>query len=80
MEDDVGADEGVAVSSNSSVSEVLFELPPLALALEDFVDLEAGAADFDFVIRMFGGPNTVGSFKRVVSFGTAVWTEEVEVC
>jgi hypothetical protein len=50
------------------VSEVLTELPPLALALEDFVDLEAGAADFDVVIRMLGRPNSVGSFKRVASF------------
>jgi hypothetical protein len=47
---DVDVDKGIAVSSNSLVSEV-FELPPLALALEDFVDLEAGAADFEFVTR-----------------------------
>jgi hypothetical protein len=59
----VDVDKGIAVSSNSLVSEV-FELPPLALALEDFVDLEAGAADFEFVTRMFGRANSVGSFNR----------------
>jgi hypothetical protein len=78
VEDDVGVDEGVAVSSNSLVSES-FELPPLSLALEDFFDLKAGATDFDFVIRMIGPPNSVDSLERVVSFGLVIWTEEVEV-
>jgi hypothetical protein len=45
VEDDVGVDEGVAVSRNLLVGEV-FELPPFLLALalealEAFVDLEA---------------------------------------
>jgi hypothetical protein len=73
VEDNVGVDEGVEV-----VGEEVFELPLLALALEDFVDLEVGAACFDLVTRMLGRPNSVGSFKRVVAFGSAVWTEEVE--
>jgi hypothetical protein len=68
VEDNVGVEEGVGrVSSNS------FELPPcLALALEALVDLEAGAADFDFVTRMRGRPNLVGSFKIVIAFGSTV--------
>jgi hypothetical protein len=67
VDDDDGVDEGVALSRNSLVSEV-FELPPfLALALEDFVDLEAEAADFDFVTRIFGRPNSVGLFKIALS-------------
>jgi hypothetical protein len=66
VDDDDGVDEGVALSRNSLVSEV-FELPPfLPLALEDFVDLEAEAADF--VTRMFGRTNSVGSFKIAISF------------
>ena len=80
MGDNVGVDESVAVSSNSLVGEV-FELPLfLVLALEAFVDLEAGAADFALVTRMFGRPNLIASlFKRVVSIGSADRTEEVEV-
>jgi hypothetical protein len=73
VEDNVGVDDGVAV-----VGKEVFELPLLVLALEDFVDLEAGVADFDLVNRMLGRPNSVGSLKRVVSFGSAGWTEEVE--
>jgi hypothetical protein len=66
VDDDDGVDEGVALSRNSLVGEV-FELPPfLARALEDFVDLEAEAADF--VTRMFGRPNSVGLFKIAISF------------
>jgi hypothetical protein len=86
VEDDVGVDEGVAVSSNKSLDDEVFEcLPPffflLALALEAFDDLvvEAEAADLDLVTRMIGRSNSVGSFKRVVSFGSAAWTEEVEI-
>ena len=68
--DNVGVDEGVAVSSNSLVGEVFELLLFLALALEAFVDLEAGAADFVLVIRMFGRPNSADwFFRRVVSFG-----------
>jgi hypothetical protein len=71
------------MSSNSLIGEVVFELLPpfflLAPVLEDFVDLEARAADFDFVARIFGRTNSLSLFKRVVSFGLAVWIEEVEV-
>ena len=63
--------------ASTTISSFLLFLAP---ALEAFVDFEAGAADFVLVTRMFGRPNSAGSFfKRVVSFGSAVRMEEVEV-
>jgi hypothetical protein len=73
VDDGVVVDECLAV-----IEEEVFELPPSALDLEDFVDFEAGVADLDFVTRWIGRLNSVGSFfRRVLSFCSAVWTEEV---